>query len=304
MGDALKVALLTSGGDAPGMNMALWALAHDAEGRGWTVLGVERGLQGLIDGSFRPLRQRELLRWARRGGTELGTSRVERFPASVERAVAGLRAQGVERLVILGGNGSARAAALLSRHLPTAFIPATIDNDVADSDSSVGFDTALDTAVRLADGIRDSADSLPRLFVLETLGGDTGFLAQAVALATAADVLLVPEAPLTMTDLVGRVETATRVNGYALIVASEGYPELVATVEELVRRLGTRSRISRIGHAQRGGAPSAGDRLLARSLAERAVAGLAEGESGRALWRRGEARWCAFSDAAPKRFEP
>ena len=190
----------------------------------------------------------------------------------------------------------------MSAHLPTVFIPATIDNDVADSDSSLGFDTALDTAVVLGDGIRDSAESLPRLFALETLGGSTGFLAQAVALALGADALLVPEQPLEEAKIIKDLQAAMQTHRYALVVASEGYPDVSGVVERLSAALKTRSRFTRLGHAQRGGRPSGRDRLLARAFAEVAVAGLARGESGRALWQDGRAVWRPFSKASVKVF--
>lgn len=297
-----RLALLTSGGDAPGMNAALWALTKGARAQGWEVLGVQEGLRGLLEHDFLPLTEAVVLPWARRGGTALGTSRLEDFPTHLNAAVERLEAAGVTKLAILGGNGSALAAAALSQHLVTAFIPATIDNDVVDSDASLGFDTALNTALVLGDGIRDSAESLPRLFALETLGGSTGFLAQAVALALGADALLVPEQPLSESDIVAQLEISIATHRYALIVASEGYPDVAGVVERLSKALGTRSRFSRLGHAQRGGRPSGRDRLLARAFATMAVAGLASGESGRALWQNGRAVWRPFAEASAKPF--
>ncbi len=285
------------------MNMALWALCHEAEKKGWQVVGVEEGLQGLIDAKFRPLQVREVLRWARRGGTELGSSRVSNFPKHIETVVQNLKNEAVDALVILGGNGSSQAAAALSSKVLTAFLPATIDNDVLDSDSSIGFDTALNSAIRLADGIRDSADSIPRLFALETLGGDTGFLAQEVAQAVGADVLLVPEYPMELAELIQLTKIATEKNRYALIVASEGYPNLTDVIDDLAKAMNTRSRMSRIGHAQRGGTPTGFERILARSLATEAVKGLAKNESGRALWQAGKAVWLPFAEAHHKDFK-
>ena len=297
-----RLALLTSGGDAPGMNTALWALTRGAQAQGWEVLGVQEGLKGLLEHPFLPLDEALTLSWARRGGTALGTSRLENFPEHLSRAVARLESEKITKLVILGGNGSALAAAALSAHLPTTFIPATIDNDVVDSDASLGFDTALNTALVLGDGIRDSAESLPRLFALETLGGSTGFLAQAVALALGADALLVPERPLEESDVVAGLETAIKIHRYALVVASEGYPDVGGVVDRLSSALHTRSRFTRLGHAQRGGRPSGRDRLLARAFAEVALFGLARGESGRALWQNGRAVWRPFAEASVKPF--
>ncbi|CAN5877539.1 6-phosphofructokinase [soil metagenome] len=297
-----RLALLTSGGDAPGMNAALWALTNGARALGWEVLGVREGLRGLLEHDFLPLDEAVTLPWARRGGTALGTARLEDFPSHLAAAVERLEFEDVSKLVILGGNGSALAAAALSVPVPTAFIPATIDNDVVDSDASLGFDTALNTALQLGDGIRDSAEALPRLFSLETLGGKTVFLAQAVALALGVDALLVPERPLEEKDVVVRLEAAVKTHRYALLVASEGYPDVSGVVERLSSALGTRSRFTRIGHAQRGGRPSGRDRLLARAFAETALSGLAQNESGRALWQDGRAVWRPFAERGVKPF--
>ena len=297
-----RLALLTSGGDAPGMNTALWALTKGARAQNWEVLGVREGLRGLLEHDFLSLTEDLTLPWARRGGTALGTSRLENFPKHLSAAAERLNSENITHLVILGGNGSALAAAALSKHLPTAFIPATIDNDVVDSDASLGFDTALNTALVLADGIRDSAEAMPRLFALETLGGSTGFLAQAVALAAGADALLVPERPLEESEVITMLQDAIKIHRYALIVASEGYPDVGGVIDRLSHSLNTRSRFTRIGHAQRGGRPSGRDRLLARAFAEVALSGLSRDESGRALWQNGRTMWRPFAEASIKPF--
>ena len=193
---------------------------------------------------------------------------------------------------------------LLGQTLPVAALPGTIDNDVSGSELSIGFDTALNTGVTLLDGMRDSAESLPRLFALETLGGDTGFLAHAVAEAGGADLLLlVPEQVLVRSrSFINALQTSISRHRYALIVASEGYPDLASVLKRASAALETRIRVSRIGHAQRGGRPSAGDRLLARALASAAFSMLHDGRSGAALWQGGRAVTLPFTENSAKPF--
>ena len=302
-GDQPTLAVLTSGGDAPGMNMAVHALTEHAERSGWQVLGVREGLQGLLRADFVSLYTQETMRYTRYGGTFLGSSRLPEFDTFLPEFKQALETHNITHLAVIGGNGSFRGAALLSTFLPVAALPGTIDNDVIGSELSIGFDTALNTGLTLLDGMRDSAESLPRLFALETLGGDTGFLAQAVAAAGGADLLLVPEQMLSEDKIYIRLQKVTAAQRYALIVASEGYPDLIGVLERGSERLETRIRVSRAGHAQRGGRPSAGDRLLASRLATAAFELLQKNQSGAALWQRGRAVTAPFElDGQPKPF--
>ncbi len=294
--DYSKLAVLTSGGDAPGMNMAVHALTEHAERSNWRVLGVCSGLQGLLKADFVPLTAGDTLRHTRYGGTFLGSSRLPQFDTFLPEFKQVLETHTITHLAVIGGNGSFRAAALLSAFLPVAALPGTIDNDVVGSELSIGFDTAVNTGLTLLDGMRDSAESLPRLFALETLGGDTGFLAQAVAEAGGADLLLVPEQVLPENEIYTRLQKVAAGRRYALIVASEGYPDLLGVLERVSVRLETRVRISRAGHAQRGGRPSAGDRLLAKHLSTAAFELLQGNESGAALWQRGQAVTMPFGE--------
>ena len=278
------IAILTSGGDAPGMNMAIWATCAEAERRGRRVLGVRDGFAGLLAQRADPLTADGMLGWARRGGTVLGTARVPDLPSRRDEALAALHALGVDGLIVLGGNGSLAAAEMLAAE-PRAVIgvPATIDNDVRGCPASIGFDSALETGVRLADGIRDSGEALSRLFSLETLGGDTGHLAEAIGRAVCADVVLRPEAPLATEAIVAVVRPVLAAGRHALIVASEGYPDLNAELARVAAAVGVRLRDSRIGHAQRGGVPSPRDRLLARDLGEEAARAASEGDTCRVI---------------------
>ena len=296
------LAVLTSGGDAPGMNMAVHVLTERAERAGWRVLGVREGFQGLLRADFTALHTPETVRRTRYGGSFLGCSRLPEFGSFVSRFAEIFTARGITHLAIVGGNGSFRAAAQLSSLLPVAALPGTIDNDVSGSELSIGFDTALNTGLTLLDGMRDSAESLPRLFALETLGGDTGFLAQAVAEAGGVDLLLVPEHVLPEASVHDRLRQSISRHRYALIVASEGYPDLSGVLERASAALETRIRVSRIGHAQRGGRPSAGDRLLARALAAAAFTMLQGGRSGAAVWQAGRAVTLPFAETSAKPF--
>lgn len=296
-----RFAVLTSGGDAPGMNTAIWAFSRQAAEHSYHPLGVRRGFQGLLEGDIIEVGERESLRWARLGGTWLGSSRLNDFPERVDELVAELRTRQIAGLLVLGGNGSLAGAALLAhRGIDIVGLPASIDNDVNGSDDSIGFDTAVNTALRLLDGIRDTAESIPRFFALETLGGDTGFLAHAVAEAGGADAVLLPEHPVSEAVLLDSLHHAIASHGYALLVASEGYPGLEQVLQRISEALGTRLRLSRVGHAQRGGTPSAHDRRLASRLVRVGVEALTRGASGALLVRQGDVQLVPF-EQRPRR---
>lgn len=297
-----RLAILTSGGDAPGMNMAVWAATNAAYERGWDVLGVREGFSGLLRGDVMALSPVRTLPYARLGGTFLATAREPDFASKVPDALHQLRHAAVSHLLVLGGNGSlAGAARLAEAGLAVAGIPCTIDNDVDGSDEAIGFDSALNIALPLFDGMRDTAEALPRWFSLETLGGDTGFLARAVARAGGADLLLVPESPISFKQIERRMRETLERQRFAIVVASEGYPGLIGTLERLERSLGLRLRHTRIGHAQRGGRPSGRDRLLARNMAENAVEALAHDGSGMIGLRQGQYRLVPFGQIAPRK---
>ena len=276
-----RLAVLTSGGDAPGMNAAIWAVTMAARQRDWDVVGVRDGYVGLVAGEAAPIDEAEALRFARYGGTWLGTARLPDFPDRVPELVAAVGGIGVDRVAVIGGGGSLAGAALLAQAgLAVAGIPATIDNDVAGSDYALGHDTALNTGVMMVDRIRDTAEAMPRLFALETLGGDTGFIAQALAQLTGADAVLVPERPTDLAQVAVQARAGIAARRYALVVASEGVPGLETLLNDLSDRIDTRLRFSRLGHAQRGGIPTARDRAMARAFATTAVDALADRRSG------------------------
>ncbi len=284
----MRLGLLTSGGDAPGMNAAIWAAARATRARGGTLIGIRHGWQGLIDRDALPVDPDAAALHQRRGGTWLGTTRLPGFPDRVGEIQAAIAALGLDGLIVIGGGGSLAAAGLLARRgLAVAGIPGTIDNDVAGTEASIGFDTALGTALAMADRLRDTAEALPRLFALETLGGSTGYLAEAVARLTGADQLLAPEAPVDAEAVAAALRPVLDRRGHALIVASEGYPDGVAVMEHISALCGTRLRLTRLGHAQRGGDASPRDRARAIASAEAAVALLAGGDGGLVALRGG-----------------
>jgi 6-phosphofructokinase 1 len=297
-----QAAILTSGGDSPGTNAAVWAVTQHLERAGWSVLGVRDGFAGLLRGDLFPLETSAVLRHARRGGTFLGTSRVAEFGAHLEAAAQQLEARVVNALIVLGGNGSLQGAAALERiGVQVVGLPATIDNDVNGSDDSIGFDSAVTLGLHLLDGLRDTLESLPRLAALETLGGDTGFLAQRIGTLGGADALLLPEHPLEPDVLETQVRAATERQGFAVVVASEGYPNLEGTLLDLERRVMQRLRFSRPSHAMRGGNPSAHDRALAWTLGTAAARTVLEGQSGFIAARGARAVKLGFSAATGRK---
>lgn len=284
----MTLGVLTSGGDAPGMNAAIWAAARIAAAQGETLLGIRRGWAGLLDGDVVPVDADAASLQARRGGTWLGTARLAGFPSHLEAVVASVRGLGLDGLLVLGGGGSLSAAGLLSgRGIAVAGVAATIDNDVAETELTIGFDTALQTAVAMADRLRDTAEAMPRLFAIETLGGDTSYLAEAVARVTGAELLLAREVPVDIETAATALRATLERRGHALMVASESYPDGTAVMERISQLCGMRLRLTRLGHAQRGGDASPRDRALAIASAEAAIVLLARRKSGLVAVRGG-----------------
>ena len=306
-----RIAILTSGGDAPGMNAAIRAAALVAISRGAEVYGVQRGYRGLVDGEFRQLMPDDVVSVLRDGGTLLGTSRC---PELVERAVrdrarASLARAGIDRLLVIGGNGSLTGALALSEPSETGDqpllvvgIPASIDNDVGLTGLCIGVDTAMNTIVEACDKIADTATSHGRTFLVEVMGRDCGYLAMTSAIAAGADIVLFPEADRSDEELVdGIVHTvlaARRRSGRAkrvIAIKSEGVriptERLKQMVDERLRQESSEpgneveTRVTVLGHVVRGGRPSAFDRLLGSRLANVAARALVAGTSHKmAAW--------------------
>ncbi|MEM3090820.1 MAG: ATP-dependent 6-phosphofructokinase [Candidatus Bathyarchaeia archaeon] len=276
------VGVVTSGGDAPGMNAAIRAVTRLASALGFKVLGFERGWEGLINNRFRPLTPRSVGGIIQLGGTILLTSRCPEFKTleGIRKAAENLAADNVDGLVVIGGEGSFRGALELSRETDALIVgvPATIDNDVYGVDETIGFDTAVNTAVAEIDKIRDTAISHERVFVVEVMGRRRGFLALTVGLTIGAEVILVPEVSIDMEEVFRTVkENAAKGKRSGIIVAAEGVGDTRKIAEEIEANTGAEVRLSIVGYAQRGGSPTARSRLLASLFANEAVDLLASG---------------------------
>jgi 6-phosphofructokinase 1 len=268
--------VVTSGGDAPGMNAAIRAVVRLASANGFEVLGFERGWEGLINNRFRRLTPRSVGGIIHLGGTILLTSRCPEFKThqGIRKAADNLAANNVDGLVVIGGDGSFRGALELSRETDALMmgVPATIDNDVYGTDETIGFDTAVNTAVVEIDKIRDTAVSHERVFVVEVMGHRRGFLASTVGLTVGAEVILVPEVPIKMEEVFNTIrENTAKGKRSGIIVAAEGVGDTRRIAEEIEKNTEAEVRLSIVGYAQRGGSPTARSRLLAGLFANEAV---------------------------------
>lgn len=279
-----RIAVLTSGGDAPGMNAAIRSVVRVAGAAGIEVMGVQRAFEGLIYGKLVPMPSRAVANIIQRGGTILETSRSDHFKTEQGRARAAenLRYHGVQSLVIIGGDGSLQGARALAAEsdIKVMFIPGSIDNDVPGTDFSIGFDTAVNTALEAIDRIRDTAFAYERLFFVEVMGRDSGFIALAVAIAGGAEAVVVPEQKVDADEIIARIEESqARGKRSSIVVVSEG-PRTGGAVKlanAVNARLGDISRCVVLGHIQRGGSPTARDRLLASRMGAGAVKAIVEG---------------------------
>jgi 6-phosphofructokinase 1 len=280
------LAVLTAGGDAPGMNACVRAVVRAALARGGRVSCVRRAFEGLAAGDMGELGARDVGGIIQRGGTILQTVRFPQFerPEVQAQAVARLREKGVEGLVVIGGDGSMRGALALHRQgFPVVGVPASIDNDIPGTDLALGVDTALNTIVEAIDKLRDTASSHRRAFIVETMGRHCGYLALMAGITCGAEMVLIPEQPAEVAEVAAAVQDAfARGKTHAIIVVAEGASiGGVALKSELDRlRLGFSFRVTILGHTQRGGSPSALDRLLAARFGVAAAERLLAGERG------------------------
>ncbi len=279
-----RIAVMTSGGDAPGMNAAVRAVVRRAASLGVEVTGIRRGYFGLLRGEFDVLGPESVHDIIHRGGTKLLTARCEEFltPEGQEAGASRLRASGVEGLVCIGGDGSLRGClALEALGFPTVGVPGTIDNDLGGTDLTIGFDTAVNTAVEAVDRVRDTATAHERTFVVEVMGRSSGFIALAVGMACGAETILVPEIPWSPEAVCRRLrrglERGFRQN---LIVLAEGAGHAIELGQRIESSTGLETRVTILGHVQRGGSPTAVDRNLASRLGAGAVDFLVEGHHG------------------------
>jgi 6-phosphofructokinase 1 len=302
-----RIAVLTSGGDAPGMNAAIRAVVRTGIARGWDVLGVRRGYAGLAGGEMCPLGARDVGGILQLGGTILGSARCPEFRAEAGRrkALAALEAQGVEALVVIGGNGSQTGAYELARMgFPVVGVASTIDNDLVGSEVTIGVDTALNVALEAIDRLKTTASSHGRAFLVEVMGRDCGYLALMAAIAGGAEAVVIPEVEADPEALAQEMHGAyERGKTHALVVVSEGAAynatRLAAYFRENERRLGFELRVTILGHVQRGGSPGASDRLLATRLGSGAVEALGRREHNVLVgWIRGEVATTPLAEVA------
>lgn len=270
-----KIAVLTSGGDAPGMNAAIRAVVRYGIGVGMEVMGVERGLQGLIDDLFVPMNMRSVSDIIHRGGTILKTARCPEFKteAGQKQAIKNLRARGVEGVIVIGGDGSFMGAKALTDHgYPSIGIPGTIDNDLAYTDYTLGFDTACNTILDAINKIRDTMSSHERVSIIEVMGRNCGDLALYCGLCGGAEVIIVPEHKLTtdeIVDILGGGQAHGKTSGIIVLAEGAGHADDLKT--ELSKRTDMVIKSTRLGHVQRGGSPSCRDRYLGTCFGVHAV---------------------------------
>lgn len=283
-----RLAVLTSGGDAPGMNAAIRAVVRVGTALGYEVHGIRHGYAGLLEDAFVHLGPRDVGGVMERGGTMLGTARCTalKTDAGQSQALERLAARGIDGLVVIGGNGSQSGArALAARGARVVGVASTIDNDLFGSDLTIGATTAVDVALESIDRLRVTASSLGRVFLVEVMGRDCGYLATAVGIASGAEVIVTPEAPQDPEQVAAGIRAAyERGKSHAIAVVAEGATHgvdaLARHFEAHRERLGFDLRICKLGHVQRGGAPGVTDRLLATRLAAAAVERLHRGEHG------------------------
>lgn len=305
-----RIAVLTSGGDAPGMNAAIRAIVRTGIDKGWEVLGVRQGYAGLIAGNMVPMGARDVSNIIQSGGTILGSARCPEIKTDEGRMKAhrSLSAHEIEGVVIIGGNGSQTGANELSRMgIPVVGVASTIDNDLYGSDPAIGVDTALNIALEAIDRLKVTASSHQRAFLVEVMGRECGYLALMAGICGGAEAIVIPEVETNPEELAAELRSAyERAKPHALVVVAEGAryntAELTRYFQEHRQRLGFELRVTNLGHVQRGGAPGASDRLLATRLGAAATEHLAEGEHGLLVGMiNGEIRATPLSEVAAKK---
>lgn len=284
----LRIGVLTSGGDAPGMNAAVRAVYRAAVSKGMECFGIYRGWNGLINGDVRRLDQSACSHIIDRGGTVLYSARSEEFrtEAGQQKAVNTCKLFGIDGIVAIGGDGTFRGALALSKYgISVIGIPGTIDNDIASTAYTIGFDTAANTAIECIDKLRDTMQSHERCSVVEVMGRNAGHLAVYVGLATGATAVLVPEEKIDYErDVIEKIRAARR-NGFThyMIVVAEGAASAMTVAEKIKEGTGLDPRVTVLGHIQRGGSPTARDRVTATRMGYYAVEALADGKTNRII---------------------
>ena len=288
MSSITTIGLLTSGGDAPGMNAAIRAVTRAAIFNGWKVKGIYRGYEGLIHNDITELSKESVSSTIQRGGTILKTARSKEFMTKEGRSKAyeNMKANGIDALIVIGGNGSLAGAQTFAQEfdIPCIGLPGTIDNDLFGTDSTIGYDTALNTILDCVDKIRDTATSHNRIFFIEVMGRDAGFLAQNSAIAAGAEAAIIPEDKTNVDQLAAFIERGIRKSkNSSIVIVSESQKDGSGGAMYYADRVKNEYpdfdvRVSILGHLQRGGIPTAYDRILASRLGVAAIEALKDGQ--------------------------
>ena len=283
-----SIAVLTSGGDAPGMNPAVRAVVRTACQRGIKVYGVDRGYTGLINGDIHEMNLRSVSDIITRGGTILYSARCPEFKTEegLQKAVAACKKFGIDGMVIIGGDGSFRGARDLSlRGIPCIGLPGTIDNDISCTDYTIGYDTCLNTIVQMVDRIRDTSESHDRCTVVEVMGRGAGYLALEAGIAVGATSIIVPEVEYDIErDVIARIREFQKTGKkHFIVIVAEGVGGTAEIAKKIEAETGVESRATILGHVQRGGSPTARDRIMASQMGSRAVDLLTQGIGNRVI---------------------
>ena len=281
-----KIGVLTSGGDAPGMNAAIRAVVRTAVYNGLEIVGVKRGYNGLLHEDFINMDARSVGETLQKGGTILQTARCLEFKTSegVKKAVEVAKKHGIDGLIVIGGDGTFRGARDLTREgLPTVAMPGTIDNDINCSEYTVGYDTCLNTVIEAVDKLRDTSSSHERCSVVEVMGRGAGYIAIESAIACGAEVVLIPEEPFDFQkDVIDVIQQGKeRGKKHSIVIVAEGVGGTVEMAKKIEEQTGVEARATILGHVQRGGSPTVRDRVIASQMGARAVELLLEGKSNR-----------------------
>lgn len=283
-----SIAVLTSGGDAPGMNPAVRAVVRTACQRGIKVYGVDRGYTGLINGDIHEMNLRSVSDIITRGGTILYSARCPEFKTEegLQKAVATCKKFGIDGMVIIGGDGSFRGARDLSlRGIPCIGLPGTIDNDISCTDYTIGYDTCLNTIVQMVDRVRDTSESHDRCTVVEVMGRGAGYLALEAGIAVGATSIIVPEVEYDIErDVIARIREFQKTGKkHFIVIVAEGVGGTAEIAKKIEAETGVESRATILGHVQRGGSPTARDRIMASQMGSRAVDLLTQGIGNRVV---------------------
>lgn len=304
-----QIAVLTSGGDAPGMNAAIRAVTRTGIQKGWNIFGVRDGFQGLIEGKMTEMDARDVSGIIQRGGTFLGSARCEEFKTEAGRkeAIRSLNENEIDGLVVIGGNGSQTGSFnLFKMGFPVVGVASTIDNDLVGSDISIGVDTALNIALEAIDRLKVTGSSHQRAFLIEVMGRNCGYLALMSAIAGGAETVVIPEVETDPDEIAHILSQAyERGKSHAIVVVAEGAKynatKLAEFFEKHQERIGFALRVSILGHIQRGGTPSATDRILASQLGAGAVDCLDRGEYGVLVgWVNGKVQTTPLEEVVDK----